>query len=595
MIKTTRKFILTLLVVFAPVIHASDLLPPAMPWSGATQDYIVADDDPWITPAELADFKETPSYQQTREWLQKFAKEHSQVAWMDIGTTHQGRPIMMVMVSADSDMEKMKTNGKPTLLIHGGIHSGEIDGKDAGLMWLRHLLRNEADLIDQFNLLFIPVMNVDGHENNRAINRVNQRGPNKMGWRTNARNHNLNRDFAKLDTPGVNALVKVFNDWPVDLYLDIHVTDGIDYQYDITYGYNTHNHYSPSIIKWLEKSFRPAVDRSLNQRGHVAGDLVFGRDGRDLTKGLSHFTASQRYSNGYGDTRHLPSILVENHSLKPYKQRVLGTIELYSSTAKTLIKKIASLRKAIAKDRAARPESIVVSYQREDKPFETKKFKGIAYEHYDSPISGRKEVRWLGQPKDYDLPVYRQKPDASVEVPKAYWVPATYPEVIQRLKQHGVKLDIIDKPTTVKIQQSKFVNPKIASRAFEGRAMFSFEGIEKSTVNKTYQPGSARISTDQDLRALVVILLEPQAADSFVRWGFFNEILQRTEYMEGYVVEPLARKMLAEDPKLKAEFEEALKDPEFAKNPYQRLSWFYQRSPYYDPAYNVYPVGAEIK
>lgn len=125
--------------------------------------------------------------------------------------------------------------------------------------------------------------------------------------------------------------------------------------------------------------------------------------------------------------------------------------------------------------------------------------------------------------------------------------------------------------------------------------MFSFEGIEKSTVNKTYQPGSARISTDQDLRALVVILLEPQAADSFVRWGFFNEILQRTEYMEGYVVEPLARKMLAEDPKLKAEFEEALKDPEFAKNPYQRLSWFYQRSPYYDPAYNVYPVGAEIK
>lgn len=581
-------------LLFSTAINANNLLPPAMPWSGATQDYIVADDDPWVTPTELADFNETPSYQQTRDWLEKFAKQYPQIKLTDIGVSHQGRPIMMAIVSSDKSIDKIKSNGKPTLLIHSGIHSGEIDGKDAGLMWLRHVFRNQPKLIEKFNLLFIPVLNVDGHENNRAINRVNQRGPNKMGWRTNARNQNLNRDFAKLDTPGVNALVKVINEWPIDLYLDMHVTDGADYQYDITYGYNTYNHYSPNIIKWLEKSYRPIVDKTLNQRGHIAGDLVFALDGTNFSKGLSHFTASQRYSNGYGDTRHLPTVLVENHSLKPYKQRVLGSVELYSATTNALIKNVKSLRAAVAKDKAARPQSVVVSFKNSKKPF-TKDFKGIEYERYDSPITGRKEARWLAKPKDYKLPVYRKVADKSVKVPTAYWIPASYPEVIKRLKQHGVKLEVITKPRTVKIQQSKFINPKVASRAFEGRAMLSFEDIEKTTVNKTYQTGSARVSTDQDLRSLIVILLEPESGDSFVRWGFFNEILQRTEYMEGYVVEPLAKKMLAEDPKLKAEFEKALKDPKFANSPYRRLSWFYQRSPYYDPAHNVYPVGVEVE
>lgn len=581
-------------VLFSAAVNANDLLPSVIDWSGATQDYIVADDDPWVTPAELSDFKETPNYQQTRNWLEKFAKQYPQVMLTDIGVSHQGRPIMMAIVSSDKTPERIKANGKPTLLIHSGIHSGEIDGKDAGLMWLRHMFRNQPELIEQFNLLFIPVLNVDGHENNRAANRVNQRGPNKMGWRTNARNQNLNRDFAKLDTPGVNALVKVINDWPVDLYLDMHVTDGADYQYDITYGYNTFNHYSPNTIAWLEKSYRPTVDDALNQRGHIAGDLVFALDGTDIKKGLAHFTASQRYSNGYGDTRHLPTILVENHSLKPYKQRVLGSIELYAATTDVLIKQIKSLRAAVTKDKAARPESIVVSFKNSETPF-AKDFKGIKYQRYDSPITGRKEAKWLAEPEEYTLPVFRKVADKSVKVPNAYWIPATYPEVIQRLQQHGVKLEIIDKPTTVKIEQSKFINPKITSRAFEGRALLRFEEIEKAKVSKTYQPGAARISTDQDLRSLIVILLEPESIDSFVRWGFFNEILQRTEYMEGYVVEPLAKKMLAETPELKAEFDKALKDPEFAKNPYRRLGWFYKRSPYYDPAHNVYPVGVEVK
>ena len=85
--------------------------------------------------------------------------------------------------------------------------------------------------------------------------------------------------------------------------------------------------------------------------------------------------------------------------------------------------------------------------------------------------------------------------------------------------------------------------------------------------------------------------MEPTATDSFFQWGFFLEIFTRTEYAEGYVMEPLVQKMLEADPELKAEFEARLEaDAEFAANPKQRLSWFYQRTPFYDAQHLVYPV-----
>src|SRR5690606_5020081 len=278
-------------------------------------------------------------------------------------------------------------SSKPLLLIQAGIHSGEIDGKDAGMMLLRDVVNgSKKDLLDRVNLLFIPILSVDGHERSSPYNRVNQRGPSNMGWRTNARNLNLNRDYAKLDTEEIRAVIAVINAYKPDLYLDIHVTDGADYQYDITYGYS--ESYSPSIAQWLTGKFRPNVDASLKAFDHIPGPLVFAANDRDFSKGMVEFGHSTRFSNGYGDIAHLPTVLIENHSLKPFRQRVLGTYVFLEATIRLLASDGKALQDATASDRAYRHKEVVLSWRRSETP-DTVEFLGIVSQIKTSSVTNK--------------------------------------------------------------------------------------------------------------------------------------------------------------------------------------------------------------
>jgi murein tripeptide amidase MpaA len=323
-------------------LDAGSLLPPLMDWSGKSEALIAAPDDPWITPAEKTGLVSTPSYDETVEWLQRLVDAAPQLEMVSIGKSLQGRDFWMVIASAEGHFspQAMQASGKPVLLAQAGIHAGEIDGKDAGLMLLRDMTvsARRAGLLEKANFLFVPIFNVDGHEITSPYNRINQRGPLKMGWRTNARNQNLNRDYTKLDTPGVRSIIRVIREWQPDLYLDLHVTDGADYQYDITFGGNGSGGWSPAIGSWIEEVFRPAVASKLSEQGHIPGPLVLSVNNMDMEDGYYIWNADPRYSNGYGDARHLPTVLVENHSLKPYRQRVLGTYVLLAASMEALAK-----------------------------------------------------------------------------------------------------------------------------------------------------------------------------------------------------------------------------------------------------------------
>jgi hypothetical protein len=244
-----------------------------------------------------------------------------------------------------------------------------------------------------------------------AYSRPNQRGPRIQGWRNTATNQNLNRDFLKLDQPEMQALKSLHNRYKPDLYVDIHVTDGMDYQYDVTYGYNGEDGVwsrSPAIAKWLDATFKPAMNKSLEAEGHIPGELVFGVDDQNPKAGLSDGGLGERFSNGWGSAAHVPTILIENHSLKPHAQRVLGTYVFLETAMKLLAEKGGDLRKAIDADSALRPAEVLANFVADDKPTTTRSFKGILYETYDSPASGRAEVRWLGKPdpKPWALPFY---------------------------------------------------------------------------------------------------------------------------------------------------------------------------------------------
>ena len=596
-----RAFFALLLAAPAFAVNPQELLPPAPPWHGASEALIAKPDDPWITPAEKMQLLDSPNYDDTIAYLQKLAAvAPSLLSLQSFGRTAQGRTLYLVVATKEKSPtpDTLRAGGKPTLLAQAGIHAGEIDGKDAGLMLLRDIaLRGKAALLDRANFLFVPIFNADGHERASEWNRPNQRGPIRQGWRTSAQNLNLNRDYTKADAPEMRAMLALLDAWQPSLYLDLHVTDGIDYQYDITFGYNGDAGtlaWSPHIAAWLNQHFKPTVSAALTAAGHIPGPLVFALDDRNLGAGLAALTAPPRFSNGYGDLRHLPTILVENHSLKPYPQRVLGTYVFLESALATLGQNSADLATATTLDRAARPPTIPANWGNGGGQKRYIDFLGIAYETYDSPASGGKEVRWLGRPKTYrDLPLIGDKPGVTLARPKAYYVPVTKPDVIDRLALHGIQFETLAAPKTLELEMYRLVNPKPAAEPFEGRCPLA-TAVKSELRTETFPAGSIRIPTDQPLGDLAVVLLEPESSDSFLAWGFFPEILQRTEYIEGYVIAPLAEKMLATNPSLKADFEKKLAaDPRFAADPAARLQWFYAKTKFYDDRYLLYPVGIE--
>jgi len=623
-IKNTSRFvILSFFSLFPFPAAAQNFLPPVMEWHGKSEQLIADSNNPWLTPTERSDFKTTPDYSETISWFEKLTAASPLLQMVSIGKSVEGRDIFMIIASTEnnSTAASLKKSNKPLLLAQAGIHSGEIDGKDAGMMLLRDIaFGSKKVLLDKVNFLFIPILNVDAHENSSPYNRPNQRGPENMGWRTNAQNLNLNRDYAKLDTKEIRAVVQVMNEYDPDIYMDIHVTDGADYQYDITFGGVDLQGNSPGISKWLETAYKPAADKDLSNNGHIPGPLLNGLNGIDFSRGNVWILGGPRYSDSYGNLRHMATLLIENHSLKPFKQRVLGTYILLESTLKILATEGQTLKVITEADKAIRSESFPLAWkvpqmksaidfesiallQNSDKavvPPDSLLLLGIKSRIQKSSITHADYIEWLGQPETMKVVNYKAtEPIDFITRPKGYWVPAFCDEIIERLKLHGIEMETISEAREVKVEMYRIENPKIENEShqpipYEGHMQVS--GDTKSEIrNEIFPSGSVYISTDQPLGDLAIMLLEPHSKDSFFSWGFLLSIFQRTEYIEGYVMEPMAKRMLEDSPELKKEFEEKKRQNKvFADNPDALLTWFYSRTKYYDDRYMLYPVAREL-
>ncbi len=573
-------------------------LPPAPAWNGASRALLRGASDPWVTAFEAdAAHDFSPSYADTRAWFDRLDAASDLIRIEQFGVSPEGRPIYAVIASKDG---ATLDPSKPVLLAQAGIHPGEIDGKDAGMMLLRDMAFYGKDgLLDRANLILIPILSVDGHERTSPYSRPNQRGPRNQGWRHTATNQNLNRDFMKLDQAEMQAVMGLIHKYKPDLYVDIHVTDGIDYQYDVTYGYNGEDGVwsrSPAIAKWLDDAFKPEMNAALEAQGHIPGELVFAIDDRDPKKGMNDGGLGERYSNGWGSAAHVPTILIENHSLKPHEQRVLGTYVFLEEALKLLAEKSQTLRAAISADRALRPAELPANFDGDDQPTRIRPFKGILYDTYDSAASGRPELRWLGQPDPelWQVPYFGSSPTLTLKRPTAYWVPSYRADIIERLRTHGVQMETLAAPRTVTVDMLRLVDPKVSARTNEGHVPISVGEVHAEAKDWTFPVGSVRVPTDQPMGDVAILLLEPQSSESFFAWGMFPEVLNRVEYIEAYAIAPLAEKMLAADPALKAEFEAKLAaEPAFAADGDARLAWFYERTPFYDQRFRLYPVGRE--
>ena len=421
-----------------------------------------------------------------------------------------------------------------------------------------------------------------------------------MGWRATTLNLNLNRDYMKADAPETRAWLKMWNAWNPDLFIDCHVTDGADFRYNVTYQYEHHDNVPAPVRDWMKAKLEGKIVPATEAAGNLLSPYLEFRDNRDLTLGINAFIASPRFATGYTPLRNRPGLLIETHMLMDYRSRVRGTYDLLRFTLAEVNRDPESLLRAvrqadeqtIAEGRAFEPtRRFPLRFELTDKatPFS---LKGVEYRRELSDISGAVRVIFGTKPLDLTVPFYDEvRTVAAAAAPLYYIVPPQWAKVIDVLAAHGLRMQRLAAPATVEIESYRFSEVKWAAAPFEGRV----QPIYKTTLvreRRMFPTNSVVIPMAQPAAHVALHLLEPEAPDSFVAWGFFNAIFEQKESGEAYVLEKLAREMLAKDENLRREFEQRVaNDPKFAASAQERLRFFYERSPYWDQQMNLYPVG----
>ncbi len=554
----------------------------------------------WETYYEKSNFLETPRYDKTIEYCEQLADHSDFIEYTSFGKSVQGRDLPLLIIDRNRNFtpQAIKESGNAVLMIEACIHPGESEGKDAGFMLLRDILIHNKypELLENTSILFIPIFNADGHERFSAYNRINQNGPKEMGWRTTAENYNLNRDFTKADAPEMQQWLTLFNQWLPDMFVDIHTTDGADYQYAITYGMHVMGDMNPEQTDW-QNQYLGKIEEQLKKDDILMFPYVSFRRWHDPRSGLIRQTSSPRYSTGYLASQNRPALLVETHMLKDYKTRVDATYQLlkhtiaYTDTHYQTLKGMN--RKADNESENMAGKEFVLSYYTSQKDSTTVLFKGVEYDIVHSDLTDGIWVQFSDKPKDYNLVLFDSlMPGKKALLPNAYIIPVQWYHVINKLKLHGIQYITLNEPKEIAAKTYKFSDIKFAGFPFEGRQMVEDFEMEEVAMLKTYMPGSVIVPLNQRTGKIIAHLLEPEGPDSFLRWGFFNSIFERKEYVETYIMEKMAREMIKENPDLLKEYKQALEEhPEVYNNQWAKVFWFLERSAYRDQQKNIYPVG----
>ncbi len=564
----------------------------------------------WRTRAERSDYRETARYEETMAYCRRLAEASEAVRIEGLGRSPEGREVVALIVSTDKAFtpEAARATGKEIVFINACIHPGECEGKDAGLALLRDLLihgqARTNGLLDHAILLFVPIHGVDGHERFGPFNRVNQNGPVAgMGWRTTAQNYNLNRDWLKADAPEMRAVLDLFRRWLPDMLIDTHTTNGADYQYDLTFSLEKFANQHPAIVAWQAQAFDGVIVPALEKLGHKTAPYISLLNSLDPAAGFADGAASPRFSTGFAAAHNRCGVLVETHMLKDYKSRVVATYDLLAQVLACIKKSPGTLRRATAQADAETaagklPQPFPLTLKADPKRPTPFPFLGFAWTRELSAVSGQPWIRYdATQPVTVTIPFFNDvRPDVTVEPPPpagGWLVPAAWTVVLDRLRVHGIEFTTLTRPLTVEVGTYLFDQVVWEPQPFENHHQIKLPmAAQPVRRTLTFPPGSVFVPVRQRAAKVALHLLEPAAPDSLLAWGYFDAIFEQKEYADDYIMEKIAREMLAKNPALFAEFERRLlEDKAFAASASARLDFFYRRTPYFDERLNVYPIG----
>ena len=519
------------------------------------------------------------------------------------GKTDFGKPLHLFVISRTKifDPEILREKGFRIVMINNGIHPGEPCGIDASVKLARDILSKKDSLwtyMDSTVICIVPVYNIGGAHNRSPYNRANQNGPENQGFRANARNLDLNRDYAPMDSRNAQTFAKIFHSWKPNLLIDTHATNGADYQYVMTLVSTHPQELPPMLGAYYGDVFEPYLYSQMEKSGYPMIPYVSPM-GQTPESGIQQFLNAPRYTSGYGRMFNTISFMTESHMFKNFSDRVLATYQFIEAslrfTHENGIKLAALLNEA--NQYVANQKEFVLNWEIDTTRAETISFMGYEAEYVDSEITGGKRLRYnRNKPYTKEIPYFRHyNPSLTITAPDYYYIPQAWREVIERLTLNKVHFYQSEKDTLIQVEAYYIENYETFNRPQNGHYLHYNIELQTEIQEVQLYAGDYIVPVNQAANQFLVEMLEPQSSDSYFSWNFFDPILQRKEYFSPYIFEDFALEMLNSNQKLKEEFEQKRRDDErFASNPYAQLTFLYERSPFFEKTFMRYPIFRSV-
>lgn len=542
---------------------------------------------------------ETYTYQELIKTYESLDERFEEGRLLEVGQSDIGKPIHVFVIDKSKNFspEITKQENKAVVFINNGIHSGEACGIDASVELAQSLLDTTSSIhsvLDSVVVVIVPVYNVGGMLNRDPYSRVNQNGPKEHGFRGNAKNLDLNRDFIKADSKNAVTFIKIFRSWDPDFFIDTHTTNGSDHQYTLTLIATQKDKLNPVLSEYMEDRMLPRFYKQMKKKQMEMVPYVysFGKTPKD---GIKAFMETPRYSSGYAALFDCFSFITEAHVYKPFQDRVeqtkgfLETVLYYAKTHKTEIKK----KRKLAKEFSRSQKRFALKWKLDKSKVDLLNFKGYETVTRKSSVTGQ-SMSFYDTTAAYKkrIPYYKTyEAEVIVDKPLFYIIPQAYTRVIERLSWNGVQLTPMNKDTTLEVSTYYILDSKTPNVPYEAHFLHTDIKVEKRLEQHQFFKGDLIIEANQEAIRYILTTLEPESVDGFFAWNFFDGILQQKEWFSDYAFEPKAARLLNENAALKKQFEAKRNtDTTFAADNFAQLYYIYKRSPYYEKSVNRYPV-----
>ncbi|MBO6516278.1 MAG: hypothetical protein JJ975_06980 [Bacteroidia bacterium] len=538
----------------------------------------------------------TPTYEEGIAFWQEMAEYYDEISIHAYGMTDAGEPLHLVVVDGErpKPIGSYKTSLKQTLLINNAIHPGEPDGVDASMLLVHELMtepRSKA-LLKNTSIVIIPFYNIGGSLNRNSHSRANQNGPEEYGFRGNAQNLDLNRDFTKCDSRNALTFATLVNELDPDFYIETHVSNGADYPYVMTYLSTQEDKIGGSITNKLRNEWTPFMVKTMSKAGFNMCPYV-NVHGESPENGYATFYDQPRYSTGYLALKGIPGYITETHMLKPYKQRVLATQEFLRAGLTLLAKH--KVREEVERTRSAfrNQTEMPLDWELDSSAVRAMIFDGYQAAYKPSEVTGEPRLYYdRNQPYSTKIPYfYGMKPTHMIRPPRYYILKRGFREVESVLRANGVELETFGKDTQLQMEVYTIDTFSTVTQPYEKHYYHYNTRVKKSIKTVHIAKGDWLIKLDNKHRRFLVEVLEPEAPDSYFNWNFFDAILQQKEWYSAYVFEDEAAELLKTNDDLRNKFEEKKRtEPWFEASARAQLYWVYQHSNRYEKAHLRYPV-----